>query len=196
MPAASGRGSHGSKLRNSGCKRTISDLKQFKREWCKTVNVFSSKIIYFSPGLVWNSKQDIKVLVTAILRHICYLLNIREGKFSFSLPDDLTIEDFFFFNELYLWLSLAFIIEGKFKILCQLNEVLVAVVVILLNNLKSFRKETFFQFLQTIWMEWCHWIQLSLYESLFFFLEGGGRGVGSFSWGNQIFDANCLPWCQ
>lgn len=39
-------------LRNSGCKRTISDLKQYKREWCKTVNVFSSKIIYFTPGLV------------------------------------------------------------------------------------------------------------------------------------------------
>ena len=96
MAAASGRGSHGSKLRNSGSKRTISDLKQYKREWCKTVNVFPSKTIYFSPGLVWNSKQDIKVLVTAILRHICYLLNIREGKFSFSLPDDLTIEDFFF----------------------------------------------------------------------------------------------------
>ena len=80
----------------------------------------------------------------------------------------------FFFNELYLWLYLAFIFEGKFRILCQLNEVLVAVVVILLNNLKSFRKETFFQFFQTIWMEWCHWIQLSLYESLFFFLEGWG----------------------
>lgn len=101
MPAASSRGSHGSKLRNSGCKRTISDLKQYKREWCKTVNVFPSKTIYFSPGLVWNSKQDIKVLVTAILRHICYLLNIREGKFSFSLPDDLTVEDFFSMTYIY-----------------------------------------------------------------------------------------------
>ena len=142
MAAASGRGSHGSKLRNSGCKRTISDLKQYKREWCKTVNVFSSKIIYFSPGSVWNSKRDMKVLVTAILRDICYLLNIREGNFCFSLPDDLTVKDFFF-NELYLWLYLAFIFEGKFRILCQLNEVLVAVVVILFNNLKSFRKQTF-----------------------------------------------------
>lgn len=99
--AASGRGSHGSKLRNSGCKRTISDLKQYKREWCKTVNVFSSKIIYFIPGLVWNSKQDIKVIVTAILQHICYLLNIREGKFSFSLSDDLTVEDFFSMSYIY-----------------------------------------------------------------------------------------------
>ena len=91
MRAASGRGSHGGKLRNSGCKRTISDLKQYKRKWCKTVNVFSSKIIYFSPRLVWHSKQDMKVLVTAILRHICYLLNIGEGKFSFSLPGDLSV---------------------------------------------------------------------------------------------------------
>ena len=95
----------------------------------------------------------------------------------------------FFFNELYLWLYLAFIFEGKFRILCQLNEVLVAVVVILLNNLKSFRKETFFQFFQTIWMEWCHWIQLSLYESLFFFLEGWG-GSGFFFMRKSDF------WCQ
>ena len=36
-----------------------------------------------------------KVLVTVILRHICYLLNIGEGKFSLSLPDDLTVKDFF-----------------------------------------------------------------------------------------------------
>ena len=86
-----------------------------------------------------------KVLVTVILRHICYLLNIREGKFSFSLPDDLTIRGFFF-NELYLWLYLTYIFGGEFRILRQLNKVLVAVVVILLNNLKSFRKETFFQF--------------------------------------------------
>ena len=32
------------------------------------------------------------VLVTAISWHICYLLNI-EGKFYFSLPEDLTVKD-------------------------------------------------------------------------------------------------------
>ena len=31
------------------------------------------------------------VLVTAISRHICYLLNIG-GKFCFSLPEDLTVK--------------------------------------------------------------------------------------------------------
>ena len=41
---------------------------------------------------------------------------------------------------------LTYIFGGEFRILRQLNKVLVAVVVILLNNLKSFRKETFFQF--------------------------------------------------
>ena len=34
------------------------------------------------------------VLVTAISRHICYLLNIG-GRFCFSLPEDLTVKDFF-----------------------------------------------------------------------------------------------------
>ena len=149
MAAASGRGSHSSKLRNSGCKRTISDLKQYKREWCKTVNVSSWKIIYFSPGLVWNFEQDMKVLVTVILRHICYLLNIGEGKFSLSLPQDLTVKDFFSMS--YTFDStLQLIFEGKFRTLRQLNEVLVAVVVILLNNLKSFRKETFQFFWQFV----------------------------------------------
>ena len=35
------------------------------------------------------------VLVTAISRHICHLLNIGEGKFCFSLPEDLTVRDYF-----------------------------------------------------------------------------------------------------
>ena len=34
-------------------------------------------------------------LVTAISRHICDLLNIREGKFCFSLPEDLSVKDYF-----------------------------------------------------------------------------------------------------
>ena len=34
------------------------------------------------------------VPVTAISRHICYLLNIG-GKFCFSLPEDLTVKDYF-----------------------------------------------------------------------------------------------------
>ena len=48
MAAASGRGSHGSKLRNSGSKRTISDLKQYKREWCKTERIFLENNIFQS----------------------------------------------------------------------------------------------------------------------------------------------------
>ena len=35
MAAASGRGGHGGKRRNSGRKKTISDLKQCKKEWFK-----------------------------------------------------------------------------------------------------------------------------------------------------------------
>ena len=34
------------------------------------------------------------VPVTVISRHICYLLNIG-GKFCFSLPENLTIKDYF-----------------------------------------------------------------------------------------------------
>ena len=40
------------------------------------------------------------VLVTAISRHVRYLLNIG-GKSCFSLPDDLTVKDYFV-NESYL----------------------------------------------------------------------------------------------
>ena len=41
------------------------------------------------------------VLVTAISRHVRHLLNIGEGKSCFSLPDDLTVKDYFV-NESYL----------------------------------------------------------------------------------------------
>ena len=41
------------------------------------------------------------VLVTAISRHVCHLLNIGEGKSCFSLPDNLTVKDDFV-NESYL----------------------------------------------------------------------------------------------
>ena len=41
---------------------------------------------------------------------------------------------------------LAYIFGGKFRILRLLNKVLFAVVVILLDNLKSFRKEDFVSF--------------------------------------------------
>ena len=40
-----------------------------------------------------------KVIVTAISRHICYLLNIGEGKFWFSLPDELTVKEVFDVNK-------------------------------------------------------------------------------------------------
>ena len=59
-------------------KKTISDLKQCKREWFQTFNVLSSKIIYFSRGFQRNSRQDVNVLVAAISRHVRYLLNIGE----------------------------------------------------------------------------------------------------------------------
>ena len=52
------------------------------------------------------------VLVTAISRHICYLLNIG-GKFCFSLRADLTV---IFAN---FWSYLAFIFVGKFRILLR-----------------------------------------------------------------------------
>ena len=57
--------------------------------------------MYFPPGLVWSSKQDMKVLVTEILQHICYLLNTAEGKFSFSLPGDLTVKGLFSISYIY-----------------------------------------------------------------------------------------------
>ena len=57
-------------------------------------DVFSAKKIHFSRGLQQDKRKDMSVLVTAISRHICYLLNI-EGKFCFSLPEDLTVKDYF-----------------------------------------------------------------------------------------------------
>ena len=39
--------------------------------------------------------------MTAILRHICYLLNTAEGKLSFSLPGDLTVKGFFPISYIY-----------------------------------------------------------------------------------------------
>ena len=35
------------------------------------------------------------VQVTAISQHTCYVSNIGEGKFCFSLPEDLTVKDYF-----------------------------------------------------------------------------------------------------
>ena len=102
MAAASGRCGHGGKRRNSGRKKTISDLKQCKREWFKNLQRTFLEIIYFSRGLQRNSRQDVNVLVTAISRHVRHLLNIGEGKSCFSLPDDLTVKDYFV-NESYLW---------------------------------------------------------------------------------------------
>ena len=84
MAAASGRGGHGGKRRNSGRKKTISDLKQCKKEWFKNLQRTFLEIIYFSRGLQRNSRQDVNVLVTAISRHVRYLLNIGEGKSCFS----------------------------------------------------------------------------------------------------------------
>ena len=67
-----------------------------KESGLKIFNVLSSKtIIYFSRDLQRNLKQDVNVLVTAISRHVRYLLNIGEGKSCFSLPDDLTVKDYF-----------------------------------------------------------------------------------------------------
>ena len=103
MAAASGGGGHGGKRRNSGRKKkkTISDLKKCKREWSKNLQRTFLEIIYFSHGLQRNSRQDVNVLVTAISRHVCHLLNIGEGKSCFSLPDNLTVKDDFV-NESYL----------------------------------------------------------------------------------------------
>ena len=85
MAAASGRGGHGGKRRNSGRKKkTISDRKQCKREWFKNLQRTFLEIIYFSRSLQRNSRQDVNVLVTAISRHVRYLLNIGEGKSCFS----------------------------------------------------------------------------------------------------------------
>ena len=101
MAAASGRGGHGGKRRNSGRKKTISDLKQCKREWFKNLQRTFLEIIYFSRSLQRNSRQDVNVLVTAISRHVRHLLNIGEGKSCSSLPVDLTVKDYFV-NESYL----------------------------------------------------------------------------------------------
>ena len=107
MADASG-GGHGGKRRNSGRKRRISDLRSTKGSSLKTVNVFSSKIIYFSRGLVRSWRQDMGVVVTAISRHICYLLNIGEGKFWFSLPDELTVKKVFV-NESFMFVPCVYL---------------------------------------------------------------------------------------
>ena len=83
MAAASGRGGRGGKRRNSGRKKTISDLKQCKREWFKNLQRTFLEIIYFSRGLQRNSRQDVNVLVTAIWRHVRYLLNIGKVRLTF-----------------------------------------------------------------------------------------------------------------
>ena len=85
-----------------------------KESGLKTFNVLSSKIIYFSRGLQRNSRLDVNVLVTAISRHVRYLLNIGEGKSCFSLPDDLTVKDYFV-NESYLWSYLWHLHEDRQK---------------------------------------------------------------------------------
>ena len=82
-------------------KKTISDLKQCKREWFENLQRTFLEIIYFSRSLQRISRQGVNVLVTAILRHFRHLLNIGEGKSCFSLPDDLTVKDYFV-NESYL----------------------------------------------------------------------------------------------
>ena len=95
MAAASGFGGHRGKPRNSGRNKTISALKQYKLKWFKNRRrIFREKKLYFSRALQQNRRQDMSFLVTAISRHICYLLNIR-GKFCFSLPEDLTVKDDF-----------------------------------------------------------------------------------------------------
>ena len=114
MAAASGRGGHGGKRKNSGRKKTISDLKQCKREWFRNLQRTFLEIIYFSRGLQRNLRQDVNVLVTAISRHVCHLLNIGEGKSCFSLPDDLTVKDYFV-NESYLWSYLWHLHEDRQK---------------------------------------------------------------------------------
>ena len=44
---------------NSGRKRTISDVKHYKRDWFKRhKRVFLERIRYSSRGLVWNWRQD------------------------------------------------------------------------------------------------------------------------------------------
>ena len=66
MAAASGRGGHGGKRRNSGRKKTISDLKQCKREWFKNLqrtflenNIFQSWLTAkFEAGCECSSDSD------------------------------------------------------------------------------------------------------------------------------------------
>ena len=101
MAAASGRGGQ----RNSGRKKNDfwpETVQKVKREWFKDHQRTFLEIIYFSRGLQRHSRQDVNVLMTAISRHVRHLLNIGEGKSCFSLPDDLTVKDYFV-NESYLW---------------------------------------------------------------------------------------------
>ena len=89
-------------------------VQKVKREWFKDLQRTFLEIIYFSRGLQRNSRQDVNVLVTAISRHVRHLLNIGEGKTCFSLPDDLTVKDYFV-NESYLWLYLWHLHEDRQK---------------------------------------------------------------------------------
>ena len=89
-------GGHSGKQRNSGRKKEkIFDLKQYKLEWIKNRRrIFSEKKYISIVACSKNTGQDMSVLVTAISRHICYLLNIG-GKFLFPLPEYLTVKDHF-----------------------------------------------------------------------------------------------------
>ena len=84
---------HGNKQRNSGHKKTISELKQYKLQWFKNRRrIFGEKNI-FQSWLGAKYEAGYECLVTAISRHFCYLLNIR-GKFCFSLLEDITVKDY------------------------------------------------------------------------------------------------------
>ena len=91
------RAGYGSKRRNSGRKKTISDLKQCKREW---FNNFQRTFLENNMLQSWlTAKFELNVLVTAISRHVRDLLNIGEGKSCFSLPEDLTVKDYFCYTK-------------------------------------------------------------------------------------------------
>jgi len=114
MASTSG-GSHGGKRRNLGRKGTISDLKNYKQEWFNPTNVFVWKTEYFSRGLKQNSRQDMQLVATVSLLHICCHLNIEESKFCFSLRDDLKVH--ILCEQVLFMRAFSHFSAGNFKIL-------------------------------------------------------------------------------
>ena len=90
-------------------------LKTTSKNGLNPTNVFVWKTEYFSRSLKKNSRQDMQLVATVSLLHICCHLNIEESKFCFSLRDDLKFH--ILCEQLLLMRAFSRFSAGNFKIL-------------------------------------------------------------------------------